>query len=312
MKLITFTVPCYNSAAYMDRCVETLLPAGKEAEIILVDDGSTDDTGKVADAYAEKYPDIVRVIHQENGGHGEGVNQGIRNATGMFFKVVDSDDWLDTEALAKVMEVLRSYANAETPLDLLMANYVYEHVADNTRNVVDYTGILPENRVFHWDEIGKFPPDKNILMHSVIYRTEVLRAEWVSYTPELFARLKLERGDRCYHLVRMRYVSGKPFVLVENYVPESVFPGIDAYNFAQRSLYDVFETVYHEKIVKSRRVLMAQTANIEFANLFGVHRGSPVLYVENTVMDQNDRPIDLSKEYLDGVTQKFEFEVVNQ
>lgn len=45
MKLITFTVPCYNSAAYMDRCVETLLPAGEEAEIILVDDGSKDDTG---------------------------------------------------------------------------------------------------------------------------------------------------------------------------------------------------------------------------------------------------------------------------
>lgn len=144
------------------------------------------------------------------------------------------------------------------------------------------------------------------------HRTEVLRAEWVSYTPELLARLKLERGDRCYHLVRMRYVSGKPFVLVENYVPESVFPGIDAYDFAQRSLYDVFETVYHERIIKSRRVLMAQTANAEFANLFGVHRGSPVLYVENVVMDQNDRPIDLSKEYLDGVTQKFEFEVVNQ
>ena len=176
MKLITFTVPCYNSAAYMDRCIKTLLPAGEEAEIILVDDGSTDDTGKVADAYAEQYPDIVRVIHQENGGHGEGVNQGIRHATGLFFKVVDSDDWLDTEALAKVMEVLRRYADAETPLDLLMANYVYEHVADNTRNVVDYTGILPEGRIFHWDEIGKFPPNKNILMHSVIYRTEVLRA----------------------------------------------------------------------------------------------------------------------------------------
>lgn len=98
MKLITFTVPCYNSAAYMDRCVETLLPAGEEAEIILVDDGSKDDTGKIADAYAEKYPNIVKVIHQENGGHGEGVNQGIRNASGMYFKVVDSDDWLDAEA----------------------------------------------------------------------------------------------------------------------------------------------------------------------------------------------------------------------
>ena len=68
MKLITFTVPCYNSAAYMDHCIETLLTAGEDAEIILVDDGSKDDTGKIADAYAEKYPTIVRVIHQENGG----------------------------------------------------------------------------------------------------------------------------------------------------------------------------------------------------------------------------------------------------
>lgn len=144
------------------------------------------------------------------------------------------------------------------------------------------------------------------------HRTEVLRAEWVSHSPELFARLNLERGDRCYHLVRMRYVSGKPFVLVENYVPESLFPGIDAYDFGQRSLYDVYETVYHERILKSHRVLMAQTANAEFSSLFGVRRGSPVLYVENVALDQNDRPVDLSKEYLDGITQKFEFDVFNQ
>ena len=133
MKLITFTVPCYNSAAYMDHCIETLLTAGEDAEIILVDDGSKDDTGKIADSYAEKYPTIVRVIHQENGGHGEGVNQGIRNATGVYFKVVDSDDWLDTDALQKALAELRAHLNDEQPLDLMMANYVYEHVADNTQ-----------------------------------------------------------------------------------------------------------------------------------------------------------------------------------
>ena len=119
MKLITFTVPCYNSAAYMDHCIETLLTAGEDAEIILVDDGSKDDTGKIADAYAEKYPTIVRVIHQENGGHGEGVNQGIRNATGVYFKVVDSDDWLDTDALQQVLAELRAHLNDEQPLDLM-------------------------------------------------------------------------------------------------------------------------------------------------------------------------------------------------
>ena len=148
MKLITFTVPCYNSAAYMDHCIETLLTAGEDAEIILVDDGSKDDTGKIADAYAEKYPTIVRVIHQENGGHGEGVNQGIRNATGVYFKVVDSDDWLDTDALQQVLAELRAHLNDEQPLDLMMANYVYEHVADNTQNAVSYTHLtLPTKRI---------------------------------------------------------------------------------------------------------------------------------------------------------------------
>ena len=86
-KLITFAVPCYNSAAYMDHCIETLLAAGEEAEIILVDDGSTkDDTPEKCDAWAERYPGIIRVIHQENGGHGEGVNQGIRHARGLTIR----------------------------------------------------------------------------------------------------------------------------------------------------------------------------------------------------------------------------------
>ena len=52
----------------------------------------------ICDEYAAKYPTIVKAIHQENGGHGEGVNQGIRNATGLYYKVVDSDDWLDEAA----------------------------------------------------------------------------------------------------------------------------------------------------------------------------------------------------------------------
>ena len=175
MKLITFTVPCYNSAAYMDHCIETLLPAGEEAEIILVDDGSKDDTGKIADAYAEKYPTIVRVIHQENGGHGEGVNQGIRNATGLYYKVVDSDDWLDEAALRTVLAKLNTLIARGTAPDLMICNYVYEHVEDNTSHTVRYTNVFPQNRLFSWTHVGHFRPDQNLLMHSVMYRTQVLR-----------------------------------------------------------------------------------------------------------------------------------------
>ncbi len=175
-KLITFAVPCYNSAAYMDHCVETLLAAGEEAEIILVDDGSTkDDTPAKCDEWAEKYPDIIRAIHQENGGHGEGVNQGIRNARGLYYKVVDSDDWLDTDALSKVMAKLREFSLMPAPVDLIIANYVYEHVEDNTQRVMGYKNVFPTDQIITWDSIHRFHTSQYLLMHSVIYRTQLLR-----------------------------------------------------------------------------------------------------------------------------------------
>ena len=175
-KTITFAVPCYNSAAYMDHCIETLLTGGEDIEIILVDDGSTkDDTPAICDRWAQQYPDIIRVIHQENGGHGEGVNQGIRNASGVYYKVVDSDDWLDTDALAKVLDKLREFIRKGHPLDMMICNYVYEHVEDNTQKVMRYTNVFPRNRVFTWNEIGRFRPSQYLLMHSVIYRTQLLR-----------------------------------------------------------------------------------------------------------------------------------------
>ena len=175
-KLITFAVPCYNSAAYMEHCVDTLLQGGDDIEIILVDDGSTrDDTPAICDRYAQQYPDIVRAIHQENGGHGEGVNQGIRNARGFYYKVVDSDDWVDVDALHKALDKLRQFARDEKPVDMFICNYVYEHAEDNTQRVAHYRNVFPVGRMFGWETIKPFKPGQYLLMHSVIYRTQLLR-----------------------------------------------------------------------------------------------------------------------------------------
>ena len=78
MKLLSIAIPCYNSQDYMENCIESLLVGGEEVEILIVDDGSSDRTAEIADDYARKYPTIVKAIHQENGGHGEAVNAGIR------------------------------------------------------------------------------------------------------------------------------------------------------------------------------------------------------------------------------------------
>ncbi len=176
MKLITFTVPCYNSAEYMSHCIETLLTAGEEAEILIIDDGSTkDNTAQIADDYAAKYPSIIRVIHQENGGHGEGVNQGIRNAQGLYFKVVDSDDWLDTMALKRIMDRIRSFVNEGKQVDLFLANYVYEH-PEGPGHVMKYDNVFPKNKLCTWDDIRPFKPSQYLMMHSAIFRTKVVRA----------------------------------------------------------------------------------------------------------------------------------------
>ena len=117
MKYITFAVPCYNSESYMEHCIETLLKGGEDVEIILVDDGSTDKTGKIADNYQKKYPNIIKAVHKENGGHGSGVNKGLELATGLYYKVVDSDDWVDGDALKKVLETIKKFHKEKKEID---------------------------------------------------------------------------------------------------------------------------------------------------------------------------------------------------
>ena len=127
MKLLSIAVPCYNSAAYMSKCIESLLAGGDEVEILIVDDGSTkDDTARIADEYEKNYPGICRAIHQENGGHGEAVNTGLRNATGVYFKVVDSDDYVDADAYRAILDTLRRYVYGSQTLDMLISNFVYD------------------------------------------------------------------------------------------------------------------------------------------------------------------------------------------
>ncbi|MDI9489173.1 MAG: glycosyltransferase, partial [Bacillota bacterium] len=175
MKLLTAAIPCYNSAEYMRHAIDTLLSGGDDMEIIIVNDGSKDDTEKIGLEYQEKYPSIVRVISQENGGHGEAVNTGLANATGLYFKVVDSDDWVSEKALSEILAKLKELiADGNSP-DLFLANYVYEKVGAKRKKVIHYNRALPKNQIFTWDDIMHFKQSQNILMHSAIYRTKLIK-----------------------------------------------------------------------------------------------------------------------------------------
>ena len=175
MKYITFTIPCYNSQDYMRHCIDNLVAAGEDVEVIIVNDGSKDDTGKIADEYEKKYPTIVKAIQKENGGHGSGVMAGIRNATGMFFKVVDSDDWIETKDVLDMLDLIKRHEAQEANVDLYITNYVYEHAADNSQYVMHYRKCLPPEQIFAWEDMKRVKLETVFLMHSLLYRTSKLR-----------------------------------------------------------------------------------------------------------------------------------------
>ena len=188
----------------MRHAVESLLGSKEDLEILIIDDGSKDDTAAIGDALAEEYPDTIRCIHQENGGHGEAVNTGLKNATGTYYKVLDSDDWFDAEALNKVVETLKSFE--EGSVDMMIVNYVYDKPSEHHQHAIRYRSVMPGHKIFHWRDLGHFLPSQNILMHSVIYRTEVLRNSGLQlpkhtfYVDNLFVYEPLPYVDTMYYL----------------------------------------------------------------------------------------------------------------
>ena len=145
------------------------------------------------------------------------MNTGHANATGFYFKVVDSDDWLDTAAMFPLMEYMRSQVEAPVPCDMVVANYVYEKVDEGVQKVMGYANVLPEGYEFGWHEVGTFLPSQYLLMHSVYYRTDMLRKmglvlpEHTFYVDNIFVYEPLVhvRTIRYFNVDAYRYFIGR-------------------------------------------------------------------------------------------------------
>lgn len=209
-KTITFGIPCYNSSEYMDHCIESILEGSDYADdvqIVIVDDGSVkDDTAAKADAWQERYPNIIKAVHQENGGHGIAVMKAVSHADGVYFKNIDSDDWVDGDALKTFLQQLRTFIASDNLVDLVLSNYVYEHVEDNTQNFVDYRDAVPTNKIIGWEEIGRFKLSQYLLMHAITYRVEVLRSaniqmpEHTFYVDNVYAYVPFPKVKTIYYV----------------------------------------------------------------------------------------------------------------
>ena len=217
-KLLTVVVPCYNSEAYMEHAVDSLLSGGERLEIIIVNDGSTDGTAAIAEGYAGRHPQMIRAIHQENGGHGDAVMTGLRAARGDYFRVLDSDDWVDDAALKRTLEAMEALRARGEWTDMFITNYVYDKLSSRHRHKARFAGVLPENRLFGWSEVGVFRVGDLMTIHAVAFRTQLLRdcgltlPKHTSYEDNLFVYLPLVQVDKLYYLNAdlYHYFIGRP------------------------------------------------------------------------------------------------------
>lgn len=206
MKILSVIVPCYNSEAYMEHAIRTLLESGGSIEIVLVNDGSKDRTGAIADQYAFDHPERIRAVHQENAGHGGAVNAGIKAATGKYIKVVDSDDWVDPDVLRSVVDRLSYFVEHNIALDLFINNFIYDKVDVERKKIMSFEGILPMDRIFTWEDTKRFTTGKYLLMHNVIFCRDVIDEaqlelpEHTFYVDNLYVYLPLQYVKTMYYM----------------------------------------------------------------------------------------------------------------
>lgn len=177
MKLLTIVIPSYNSEAFLEDCLSSLLIGlDDKLEVIVINDGSKDNTSKIAHSYASKYP-FIQVVDKENGGHGSGVNVGIALATGLYFKVLDSDDSLDKDGLINLINYIEKHYQENNLPDLYLTNYYSVDNTDSNDRVLVNIGkrVKKKNIVAPFSNMKKVNPPTFFMMHQTYIKTSVLQ-----------------------------------------------------------------------------------------------------------------------------------------
>ncbi len=269
MKWLTLVVPCYNSQAYMKKSIDSLLSAGEDVEIIIVNDGSTDQTAMIAEQYKKDYPKIVKVIHKSNGGHGSGLNCGIKHAIGKYFRVVDSDDWVNTEALKCLIETIKRNDATNQEIDLYITNFIYDKVIDNTSFVRKFDKKFKPNVVTTWSDIKRFRGSELILMHSLTFKTSILKAHDMPLPEHTFYVDNLYAYQYLPHVKKMYYID----IDLYHYFIGRDDQSVNYVNFVNR---------YHQQI----RVMLTMIKRYTYQDIMQMEKGlrQYMIYCLSTIM----------------------------
>lgn len=183
MKLLTIVVPVYNTEKYIKRCLDSLdnKEINDKIEVLIVSDGSKDKSIEIAKAYSIKYPDTFKIIEKENGGHGSTINKGLELATGKYFRVIDSDDWVDSKNFIEFVKKLE-----EKDVDLVVTDYCKEYIYEGKSEKIAYKNLEP-NKLYDFNNFDlSILNGEYFVMATSTYKTEVLRKSHLKLMEKTF------------------------------------------------------------------------------------------------------------------------------
>ena len=203
-KILSIIIPTYNMHDYLDRCLQSLIIDNKQLEVIVINDGSKDDSLAIAQKYEKEYPNIFRTIDKPNGNYGSCVNRGLQEATGKYIKVLDADDQFDTEALKAFIKTAST-----TDVDAFITDFVKSYTNGKLQTV---TFDLPSYIVLNFTDICNKKDIVNLWMHAITYKRENLlrinykQTEGISYTDQEWVFLPLTTIQKIMYLPVSLYI----------------------------------------------------------------------------------------------------------
>lgn len=218
MKYLSIVVPSYNAEKYLDRSIPSLVVGGEDVEVIIVNDGSKDSTLEIARRYEKEYPNIIKVIDKPNGGHGSGINAALEVATGVYFKCVDADDWLEKEAYLQYLDLIKKHYAEGTSPDLYLTDFDYNRFDEGVSHRHNCSKTYPTNRFVTWEDFKK-PNNKDFfMMHMFTYKLDILKQSKLHLPEHTFYVDNLYVYQPLYFVKTMYYL---PVGLYQYYVGHS-------------------------------------------------------------------------------------------
>lgn len=243
-KLLSIIIPTYNMEKLLDKCLSSLIISDKtlidRLEVLVVIDGATDNSSKIAHTYQNKYPNTFRVIDKENGNYGSCINRGLKEAKGKYTKILDADDWFNVSSFHSYLQLL-----SDTNVDLILNDRTIWDENERMIERLTYDDILTERTRYSLSDLNHKGFERS-QMHCVAYKTELLhrigyvQTEKVSYTDQewVFRPFASARSIEYFHLDLYQYLVGRPGQTMEASVLAKKFIELQTVVFSIMSTYE--------------------------------------------------------------------------